>query len=42
MQPTKPIQNAFVGSFNERLREELLNETVFRSRSHARELLAVI
>jgi putative transposase len=36
----KPIQNAFVESFNGRLRDECLNETVFRSPGHARELLA--
>lgn len=40
IQPGKPIQNAFVESFNGRLRDELLNETVFRSLGHARELLA--
>lgn len=34
--PGKPIQNAFVESFNGRLRDELLNETLFRSLSHAR------
>jgi putative transposase len=38
IQPGKPIQNAFVESFNGRLRDELLNETVFRSLSHARRL----
>ena len=38
--PGKPVQNAFVESFNGRLRDELLNETVFRSLGHARELLA--
>ena len=40
IQPGKPIQNAFVESFNGRLRDELLNETVFRSLIHARKLLA--
>ncbi len=40
IQPGKPIQNAFVESFNGRFRDELLNETVFRSLGHARELLA--
>ena len=40
IQPGKPIQNAFVESFNGRLRDEMLNETVFRSLIHARELLA--
>jgi putative transposase len=34
--PGKPIQNAFVESFNGRLRDELLNETLFRSLAHAR------
>ena len=29
--PGKPVQNAFVESFNGRLRDELLNETLFRS-----------
>jgi putative transposase len=33
-------QNAFVESFNGRLRDELLNETLFSSLDHARELLA--
>jgi putative transposase len=36
----KPIQNAFAESFIGRLRDELLNETSFRSLSHARDLLA--
>lgn len=39
IQPGKPIQNAFVESFNGRLRDELLNETSFRSLAHVRELL---
>jgi putative transposase len=39
--PGKPTQNAFVESFNGRLRDELLNETLFTSLAHARaELLA--
>jgi putative transposase len=38
--PGKPQQNAFVESFNGRLRDELLNETLFSSLGHARELLA--
>jgi putative transposase len=33
--PGKPVQNAFVESFNGRLRDELLNETLFRSLPHA-------
>jgi len=37
--PGKPVQNAFAESFNGRLRDELLNETLFRSLSHARAVL---
>ncbi|SUB00832.1 Uncharacterised protein [Pannonibacter phragmitetus] len=37
----KPIQNGFIESFNERLRDELLNETLFSSLSHARAVLAI-
>jgi putative transposase len=37
--PGKPVQDAFVESFNGRLRDELLNETLFRSLSHARIVL---
>ena len=33
--PGKPVQNAFVESFNGRLSDELLNETLLRSVSHA-------
>ena len=40
IQPGKPIQNAFVESFNGRLRDELLNETSCRSLAHAREMLS--
>jgi putative transposase len=36
----KPQQNAFVESFNGRLRDELLNETLFFSLAHARAELA--
>lgn len=35
--PGKPMQNGFVESFNGRLRDELLNETLFRSLHHARD-----
>ena len=38
--PGKPQQNAFIESFNERLRDELLNETLFTSLAHARQKLA--
>ena len=38
--PGKPTQNAFVESFNGRLRDELLNETLFVSLAHARDRLA--
>ncbi len=37
--PGKPTQNAFVESFNGRLRDELLNETLFVSLAHARAAL---
>jgi putative transposase len=39
--PGKPQQNAFIESFNGRLRDELLNETLFASLKHAREELAI-
>ena len=38
--PGKPMQNGFVESFNGRLRDELLNETLFSSLAQAREKLA--
>ena len=38
--PVKPTQNAFVESFNGRMRDELLNETLFTSLDHAREKIA--
>jgi putative transposase len=38
--PGKPQQNAFIESFNGRLRDELLNETLFGSLAHARAALA--
>ncbi|MFN7903299.1 MAG: integrase core domain-containing protein, partial [bacterium] len=38
--PGKPTQNAFVESFNGRLRDECLNETVFTSMTQARAVLA--
>ena len=39
--PGKPTQNAFVESFNGRLRDECLNETLFTSVRHARIELAL-
>lgn len=38
--PGKPMQNGFVESFNGRMRDELLNETMFRSLAHARMVIA--
>ena len=38
--PGKPMQNGFVESFNGRLRDEFLNETLFRNLAHARELIS--
>ena len=38
--PGKPTQNAFVESFNGRLRDECLNETLFTSLAHAGSILA--
>ena len=37
--PGKPQRNGFIESFNGRLRDELLNETLFRSLPHARAVL---
>ena len=37
--PGKPVQNAFIESFNGRLRDELLNETLFCSLPQARVVL---
>lgn len=38
--PGKPTQNGFVESFNGRMRDELLNESLFFSLDHARQKLA--
>ncbi len=38
--PGKPQQNAFIESFNGRLRDELSNEEIFDSLGHARRALA--
>lgn len=37
--PGKPMQNGFVESFNGRLRDECLNEHIFRNHNHAREII---
>lgn len=37
--PGKPMQNGFVESFNGRLRDECLNEHLFNSYAHARDLI---
>jgi len=34
------MQNGFVESFNGRMRDEFLNETLFRNLGHARDLIA--
>jgi len=39
--PGKPMQNGFVESFNGRMRDECLNEHLFDSLRHARNLIAV-
>jgi hypothetical protein len=39
--PGKPIQNAFVESFNGRMRDELLNETLFFNLDDTRTKIAV-
>ncbi|MDP2062953.1 MAG: transposase, partial [Phaeovulum sp.] len=38
--PGKPMQNGFVESFNGRMRDEFLNETLFHNIAHARDLIA--
>ena len=37
--PGKPMQNGFVASFNGRMRDELLNETMVRNMAHARAVI---
>lgn len=37
--PDKPVQNAFIESFNRRLRDECLNEHVFLSLAEARKTI---
>ena len=36
----KPVQNGFVESFNGKLRDECLNETLFEDLHHVRKILA--
>ena len=38
--PGKPMQNGFSESFNGRMRDELLNETIFKTMHHARAVIA--
>jgi putative transposase len=40
IQPGRPMQNGYVESFNGRMRDELLNETLFLSLAQAREIIA--
>jgi putative transposase len=37
--PGKPMHNGFVESFNGRMRDELLNESLFLDLDHARQLI---
>jgi len=39
IEPGKPSQNAFIESFNGRLRDECLNESLFKSIHHARSII---
>ena len=39
--PGKPMQNGYVESFNGKMRDELLNETLFISLDHVRQALAI-
>jgi putative transposase len=39
IEPGKPVQNAFIESFNGRLRDECLNEHWFRTLTHARQVI---
>ena len=40
IQPGKPVQNAFVESFNGKVRDECLNQTWFTGLGHARDIVA--
>ena len=39
IEPGKPVQNAFIESFNSRLRDECLNEHVFLTLTEARRII---
>ena len=39
LEPGKPMQNAFVESFNSKLRDECLNEHVFTGLAEARQII---
>ncbi len=39
IEPGKPVQNAFVESFNSKLRDECLNEHVFLTLAEARKII---
>ena len=39
IQPGKPVQNAFIESFNSKLRDECLNEHLFSSLAEARGII---
>jgi putative transposase len=41
IEPGKPVQNAFIESFNSRLRDECLNEHLFDSLAEARQIIEV-
>lgn len=41
IQPAKPNQNAYIESFNGRLRDECLNKHWFRNLLHARGLMEI-
>jgi putative transposase len=40
IQPGRPMQNAYIESFKGTFRDECLNENVFTSSAHARQLIA--
>ena len=40
IEPGKPVQNAYIESFNSRLRDECLNEHAFLNLAEAREIIA--